>query len=190
MQQYRAFKKFFFISLTLLILLVASSMGLDIKYKKPSTVSKNDLIPTPKSSTVLAEMKTVKRVIDGDTIELSTGEKVRYIGVDTPELHDPKKPAQCFAQEAMEQNKKLVEGKTVRLEKDVSNVDRYKRLLRYAYITNPVASSGSILINDYLIRQGYGYAATFPPDVKHSQEFILAQTEARLNSRGLWDKCK
>lgn len=190
MQQYRAFKKLFFVSFTLLVLLIASSLGLDIKYKKPSTESKKNLTLTPKSSTASAEMKIVKRVIDGDTIELSTGEKVRYIGVDTPELHDPKKPVQCFAKEAMEQNKKLVEGKTVRLEKDVSDVDRYKRLLRYVYITNPVASPGAILINDYLIRQGYGYAATFPPDVKHSQEFIQAQTEARENNRGLWSKCK
>lgn len=118
-------------------------------------------------------------VIDGDTISLSTGEKVRYIGVDTPETKHPIKKVECFGSEAFEKNKQLVWGKEVRLEKDVSDKDKYGRLLRYVYLDD-------IFINDYLARNGYASAATFPPDVKFSEQFRLAEREARFEGRGLW----
>ena len=125
----------------------------------------------------------VKRVIDGDTIELENGQIVRYIGVDSPELHHPKKPVQCFGQEALEFNKKLVEGKEVRLEKDVSETDRYKRLLRYVYV-------GDIFINQKLVEEGFASVATFPPDVKYVEVFLQAQEKAREKGTGLWSICK
>jgi len=124
----------------------------------------------------------VTRVVDGDTIDLSTGERVRYVGVDTPEIHHPAKPVQCFGKEASEKNKELVLDKEVRLEKDVSDKDRYNRLLRYVYIP----SENNFFVNDYLARQGFAHAATFPPDVKFSQQFLAAERKARENSRGLW----
>lgn len=124
----------------------------------------------------------VKRVIDGDTIELDNGQKVRYISIDTPETVHPSLPVQCFGQEASNKNKELVEGKMVKLEKDVSETDRYDRLLRYVYIDN-------IFVNDYLVRNGYAYADTVPPDVKYSEQFVQAQQEARQNNRGLWVSC-
>ncbi len=124
----------------------------------------------------------VKKVIDGDTIELENGQKVRYIGINTPEIHHPTKKVECFGQEAYAQNKTLLEGKTLRLEKDVSEKDRYGRLLRYVYIDN-------LFINDYLVRQGYAYSSTFPPDVKYQQQFRLAEQEAKENNRGLWRAC-
>lgn len=125
----------------------------------------------------------VKRVIDGDTIELADGRKVRYIGMDTPETVDPRQPVQCFGKEASEKNKELVEGKQVRLEKDVSETDKYGRLLRYVFI-------GDLFVNDYLVRQGYASVATFPPDVKYQEQFLQAQKEARENNRGLWSTCR
>ena len=125
----------------------------------------------------------VKRVIDGDTIELSTGQKVRYIGIDTPELVHPKKPVECFAKEAKIQNQKLVEGKTVRLEKDISETDTYGRLLRYIYI-------GDTFVNDYLVRNGFAHVSTYPPDVQFADQFLLAQKEAREFERGLWKSCQ
>ena len=76
------------------------------------------------------ESVVVKRVIDGDTIELSDGRKVRYIGINAPEMTDKRKGILCFANMAKEKNKKLVEGKTVEMEKDVSDKDKYDRLLR------------------------------------------------------------
>ncbi len=124
----------------------------------------------------------VKRVIDGDTIELDDGKRARYIGIDTPELVHPKKPVECFAQEAKALNQRLVEGKPVRLVKDVSDTDKYGRLLRYVYV-------GDTFVNDYLIRQGFAFASTYPPDVRYAEQFVAAQKEARDNNRGLWAGC-
>ncbi len=143
-----------------------------------------------KISSSSAEFAKVTRIVDGDTIEIESGEKVRYIGVDTPELHHPKKSVQCFGREAMEKNKELVEGKTVRLKKDVSNTDRYGRLLRFVYLENDIASSEAIFVNDYLVREGFAHTATFPPDVKFSELFRASEREARENNRGLWKECK
>jgi len=70
----------------------------------------------------------------------------------------------------------------VRLEKDVSETDKYGRLLRYVWIDD-------IFVNDYLVRQGYAYTYTYPPDVKYSEQFVEAQQEAKKNSRGLWGGC-
>ncbi len=120
----------------------------------------------------------VTRVIDGDTIVLENGERVRYIGIDTPEISQN----ECFALEAKKKNEELVLGKRVRLEKDVSERDKYGRLLRYVYV-------GEIFVNDYLVRNGYAYAVTYPPDVKYSERFLQAQREARENKRGLWAYC-
>lgn len=125
--------------------------------------------------------KTVKviKVIDGDTIEIEGGQKVRYIGIDTPETVDPRKPIQCFGKEASVKNKELVAGKQVRLEKDISETDKYGRLLRYIYVED-------IFVNDYLVRQGYAHASSYPPDIKYQDQFTQAQNEAKNNSRGLW----
>jgi len=125
----------------------------------------------------------VTRVIDGDTIELENGQKVRYIGINTPETVDPRKTVECFGEEASAKNKELVEGKTIKLEKDVSETDKYSRLLRYVYVDN-------IFVNDYLVRQGFAYASTFPPDVKYQDQFRGAEQEAKGNSRGLWGTCQ
>lgn len=125
----------------------------------------------------------VTRVVDGDTVELENGQKVRYIGVDTPESVDPRKPVQCFGKEASVKNEELVLNKRVRLEKDVSETDKYGRLLRYVYV-------GDTFINLELVKQGYASAATFPPDVNYSGVFKEAEKEARENGRGLWGKCK
>lgn len=131
----------------------------------------------------------VVRVIDGDTIELENKQKVRYIGIDSPELHDPRKPVQCFAREALEKNKGLVEGKDIRLEKDVSETDRYGRLLRYVYLPGDASPSGEF-INGVLVREGYAHAVTFPPDVKFTDLFRVLENEARRENRGLWKDCK
>ena len=136
-----------------------------------------------------AEIAVVQRVVDGDTIELSDGRKVRYIGVDTPELHHPTKSVQCFGKEAMEKNKELVEGKTIKMMKDVSETDRYKRLLRYIWV--PSTSSGQdLFVNEYLAREGFAHQSTFPPDVKYVELFRKAAEEARVSNKGLWSLCK
>lgn len=161
---------------------------LQLFFGKNNPLPKNPLIPinVPAPTIIITpnEKQKVKvvRVIDGDTIEIEGKIKVRYIGVNTPELHDPKKPIECFGQAATDENKKLVEGKEVYIQKDISETDKFKRLLRYVWVED-------IFVNDYLVRQGFAQVSTFPPDVKFQQQFIEAQTEARENKRGLWSQC-
>lgn len=136
-----------------------------------------------------AEINTyfVSRVVDGDTIKLSNGKTVRYIGVNTPETVDPRRPVGCFGKEASAKNKELVLGKTVRLEKDVSETDKYGRLLRYVYIEG--TGSAQVFVNDYLVRQGYAYAVSYPPDIKYQNIFQRSQAFARSQNKGLWSAC-
>ena len=129
------------------------------------------------------ETSLVSDVIDGDTIEIMGGQRIRYIGIDAPETADPAKPAECFGKEATDKNRELIEGKRVKLEGDVSNSDEYGRLLRYVRV------SGTF-VNDYLIRQGYARAYDYPPDSKYSVQFAEAEKEAKENNRGLWANCK
>jgi len=128
------------------------------------------------------ELNKVTRVVDGDTIEIEGGIKVRYIGIDTPETVHPDKGVQCFGSQASNKNRELVEGKNIRLEEDISQTDKYGRLLRYVYI-------GEIFVNDYLVRNGFAYTSSYPPDVKYQAQFGQAQQEARENNRGLWSAC-
>lgn len=138
--------------------------------------------PTPEASASGA-LARVSRVVDGDTIQLETGERVRYIGVDTPESVDPRRPVECLGKEASEKNKEFVKGQEVRLEKDVSDKDGYGRLLRYVWV-------GNTMINELLVRQGFAQVATYPPDVKYQERFLLAEQMAREEKIGLWaDEC-
>ncbi len=121
----------------------------------------------------------VTRVVDGDTIEIEGDQKVRYIGIDTPETVHPNEPIECFGVEASNKNKELVLGKNVSLEKDVSETDKYGRLLRYVWI-------GDLMVNEYLVREGYAQSSTYPPDVKYQDRFVEAQRKAREESKGLW----
>lgn len=131
----------------------------------------------------------VQKVIDGDTIKIDSGENVRFIGVDTPETVHPKKSVQCFGKEASNKTKALLEGKDIYMEKDISETDRYGRLLRYLYLSNPDAPEEVIFVNEYLIEQGYGTVITYPPDVKYHKQLLAAQKTAQEESRGLWGKC-
>ena len=128
------------------------------------------------------DLAKVTRVVDGDTIEIEGGERVRYIGIDTPETVDPRKPVQCFGVEASNKNKELVEGKEVRLEKDITDRDKYSRLLRYVYV-------GDNFVNLELVKQGFAYSYSYPPDIKYQDQFLKAQQEAREAKRGLWNAC-
>ncbi|MBI4262630.1 thermonuclease family protein [Candidatus Uhrbacteria bacterium] len=125
----------------------------------------------------------VVRVIDGDTIEIEGGTRVRYIGVNTPESVDPRKKVQCFGKEAAAQNKELVEGKRVRLEADVEDKDRYGRLLRYVWL-------GDTMVNERIVQDGYAQLMTIAPNVKYVERFKAAQTKAREQKRGLWNQCR
>ncbi|MCH8200824.1 MAG: thermonuclease family protein [Chloroflexi bacterium] len=125
----------------------------------------------------------VVRVVDGDTIEVEVdGEtyKVRYIGIDTPETVDPRRPVGCFGEEASAANKALVEGLIVGLEGDVSDTDRFGRLLRYVWLNSQE------MVNAILVRDGYAQASAYPPDVRYQELFDGLEAGARSAGRGLW----
>ncbi|MFA6017283.1 MAG: thermonuclease family protein [Patescibacteria group bacterium] len=176
--------------LAIILAILQIFFGKDIPLPKVSLIPTNT--PTPIITIIPYEKQKVKviRIVDGDTIEIEGNKKVRYIGINTPELHDPRKPIECFGQAASDENKRLVEGKEIYIQKDVSEVDKYKRLLRYIWIADPLtASDEAIFVNDYLIRQGFAQVSTYPPDVKYQDQFLEAQKEAQENKRGLWNKC-
>ena len=137
-------------------------------FPTPTSVPKNDRI----------QAKVIS-VVDGDTIKIESGETVRYIGIDTPESVDPRKPVQCFAKEASKKNEELVMGKTIELENDISDRDRYGRLLRYVWI-------GDEMVNEKLVREGFARSYSYPPDIKYQENLIEAERQAKEENRGLW----
>lgn len=134
------------------------------------------------------EKVLVTKVVDGDTIEINNSQTVRLIGIDTPETVDPRRPVGCFGKEASNEVKSLLSGKEVILQKDVSETDKYQRLLRYVFL--PLEDKQILFVNDYLVREGFAKVLTYPPDVKYNEQFRQAEREARENIRGLWGKCK
>lgn len=143
---------------------------------------------TPKPSDVLSRSSSasdsalVTRIIDGDTIEINNSVKLRYIGIDTPESVDPRRELECFGLEASTRNRELVLGKEVRLEKDVSETDRYGRLLRYVYVDDQ-------MINEVLVSEGYAQASAYPPDILYQDVLDRAEKQARIANVGMWQSC-
>ena len=121
----------------------------------------------------------VTKVVDGDTVELEGGERVRYIGIDTPESTTEH---ECYGEEAKAKNRALVEGKRVRLVADAEDRDKYGRLLRYVFLDET-------FINLTLASEGYATQLTIPPNVAHADEFRSAVANAREQGSGLWSGC-
>jgi len=129
----------------------------------------------------------VVRVVDGDTVHVRLGdrvEKVRYIGIDTPETNHPTRGAEPGGRAATEVNGRLVGERAVRLEPDVQLRDRYGRLLAYVWVTRP--DGGELMVNAEMVRLGYAAVMTIPPNVRHAEMFRKLAAEAREQRRGLW----
>jgi len=126
---------------------------------------------------------SVTKVIDGDTIELEDGRKVRYIGIDAPEIAKEEKSDECFAREAKKRNEELVLNTCVFLEKDVSEKDPFGRSLFYVY------NNDGTMINEYLVRFGFAIAKEYHPDTKHAEKLRDAENWAKKENLGLWKVC-
>ena len=136
---------------------------------------------------------SVQRVVDGDTIvvDFSTGEqeRVRLIGVNTPETVHPKKPVEYYGKEASDFTKKELTGKKVWLQMDVQVRDRYQRALGYIWLEAPKEDESTIrrsMFNTRLLLEGYGQVMTIQPNVKYAEMFVGFQREARKQKKGLW----
>lgn len=124
----------------------------------------------------------VLRVVDGDTIVIDykgKEEKVRFIGVDTPETKHPEKGVEFYGKEAYQFTKSLLEGEKVSLKFDVQKRDKYGRLLAYVY-------KGDIFVNELLVKEGYARVLTVPPNVKYAEHFLSLERKARAEGKGLW----
>ena len=131
----------------------------------------------------------VELVVDGDTIDVTIDgddERVRLIGIDTPETKRPDTPVECFGPEATAFTQTLLApGTPVRLERDVVGRDDYGRLLAYVY-----RASDGILVNYEIIRQGYARPLTIAPNDSYAQLFVEAAGEAQRAAAGLWSGCR
>lgn len=138
---------------------------------------------TPSVDLHSAEIATVSAVIDGDTVTLLDGRKVRYVGIDAPETRSSDAQVKCFHAQATAENTRLVLNKTVQLLKDTRNIDKYGRLLRYVYVDGT-------FVNEQLVAGGFARAKWYPPDTKEQVTIDAAQELAQEEKRGLWNICQ
>lgn len=122
-----------------------------------------------------SKLAHVVKVIDGDTVELLNGEKVRYLGINTPERGDP------WSDIATERNKELTEGKDVKLVFDFEKTDHYGRLLAYLY-------QGDIFVNLELVKEGLAWSYTVEPNIRHQGELEMAENDAKQERIGIWSR--
>ncbi len=175
----------FFIFLGVLIIIIAFSIELSnqqgVKNPLQSYVENTNIGPKP----AVYEYFNVTRVVDGDTLEVDihgTKEKVRLIGINTPETVDPRRPVQCFGKEASARMNELAKGEKVRLESDDSQSfrDTYDRLLAYVYLQD------GQMLNRKMIAEGNAYEYTYGTPYKYQKEFRDLVALARTSKRGLW----
>ena len=148
--------------LIIVVILLGITIGLGVRYSIWLTSYPPEM-----------EQVLVVRVIDGDTIELQDGRRVRYLGIDTPELGED------YATEATTRNKELVDGKVVELQSGKRDQDEYGRFLRYVYVDG-------VFVNAELVAQGYAKAYIFDPDERYSQVLVQLEQYAKMRGRGLW----
>jgi len=131
----------------------------------------------------------MERVVDGDTIDIAISgntERVRLIGINTPETKHPTKGMECFGPEASAYTKQLLpKGTKLRVERDIEARDKYGRLLLYVYIEN-----SNVFVNLDLVLQGYARPMVFEPNTAHKADFAQAATQAELRNVGLWQACR
>ena len=155
----------------------------NIKNTLNNYINLNSASTSDNTSNISSELYEVVRVVDGDTIIIDyngTEERVRLIGVDTPEsVHPDKEKNTEFGTTASNFSKELLTDKYVKIELDVQERDQYGRILAYVYLDD-------VMVNKTLLQEGYAKVATYPPNVKYVDDFTSIQEEARNNKKGLW----
>jgi micrococcal nuclease len=139
----------------------------------------------PSASTAESSRGRVERVVDGDTLILRIDgliERVRYVGIDAPELG----PAECYALEALRVHEQIVDGAELRLERDVSDRDRFDRLLRHAWVE---VDGSWEHVGEALVAAGAARARSYPPDTGMDDRLRDAERQARRAGAGMWAAC-
>lgn len=176
------------IPITLIVGFLLSNVLSDDPGETPTATTSALRAGTPEQAGTEAGMAEVVRVVDGDTIVVRIDgqeEKVRLIGINTPESVDPRKPVECFGKDASKHAAELLpEGTAVRLVRDVEARDRYQRLLAYVY-----RADDGLFVNLAQVTDGFAEPATYPPNVAHVDEFAAAARTARDRNIGLWAAC-
>lgn len=166
----------------LLTACTSSDTSLDTQ-TSPTDPSLTEIVPDP-----AAPSAEVERVVDGDTIIVRFGdtrERIRLLGIDTPESVDPNRPQQCFGAEASDEVKTLLpEGTEVTIERDVEARDQHGRILGYVF-----RNSDGLFINLHLLRRGYADLSIYPPNDYYRTELSAAFTAAQTSETGLWGAC-
>ncbi len=174
------------VAFALLVLLSTELIETDGGHEGGPVATTKDA-PSGSAARMPARTVRVLRVVDGDTIVVrgddGRSERVRYIGVDTPESVKPDTPVQCFGKEAAAANRRLVAGREVRLTFDREAEDRYRRMLAFVHV-------GSTFVNAELLRGGYARTIEIAPNTSRAAEFSQLQRAARRAGRGLWGACR
>lgn len=178
--------------LTALFLIIGFGISHDDTHNRPTTPSPNKHTPQekqelptiePPATPEQSQRLRVTRIIDGDTFVVEGDITVRMIGIDTPELR-PKNAdtSECFSIEATDRARALLENTHVTLKRDVSNTDKYGRILRYVFIDDT-------FVNALLVEEGYARARAYRPDTSRQADLADAQKRAQQNMRGMWREC-
>jgi micrococcal nuclease len=167
----KKYKKQIILGITIITAIVYFLLGEDYEPVVQDVIKNTEILVD--SSSNEKDEYLVTHIVDGDTFDISTGERVRMIGIDTPER------GKYFYKEATNRLDELIGNKKVILIKDVSETDKYGRILRHVYIDD-------VWINKQMIEEGFARFVTFPPDVMHVEEFREAQKYAKKNKLGLW----
>lgn len=194
-----------FILLALILIIAATSYQVFHSQNPQRITSKQEYPPAkqesprPVNTTSLYERIRILKVIDGDTVELENGEKVRLIGIDTPESQNNPKARRdeersgvdmdtilALGKKAKDFLSKLSLNREARVEFDTGKFDKYGRLLGYVYLLPEKEGVGEIFINARIIESGYAVPLTIPPNVRHAEEFHELYLQARERKRGLW----
>ncbi|GMQ95496.1 MAG: hypothetical protein BMS9Abin13_613 [Patescibacteria group bacterium] len=141
------------------------------------------LVRDNRADTFENSLHTAMRVIDGDTIDIGNKKRIRLLGIDAPER------GECYYDQSLAFLEELVENKDIRIEKDISGVDRYDRYLRYIYIPADAPEEDDVFVNNLLVRQGYAFTFAIAPDNRYRDLLASAQEEAKKEERGLWGAC-
>ncbi|MBP7859514.1 thermonuclease family protein [Patescibacteria group bacterium] len=170
-------KTSFILSFSLLVVVSFSYISLSYFIKSFNPKVLGESVQSSVKNTTKKEY-TVTKVIDGDTVVIETGEHIRLIGIDAPEISKK----ECYSEESKKYLSELLENKKVKLEKDISEKDKYGRLLRYIYLED-------VFVNERLVEKGFAKAVIYKPDIKHSNLFEISENVSQNNKMGMWGSC-